>query len=58
VLEVLQRARLEVVNADHAIPLAEQVLAEMGAEKAGSAGDYSGGHQAIVSAVLAGSGPA
>jgi hypothetical protein len=26
------------------VPLAEQVLAEMGAEKAGAAGDYAGGH--------------
>src|SRR5207247_1908797 len=44
VLEILERARLEVVDADHAIPLAEQVLAEMGAEKTGSAGHDSGRH--------------
>jgi len=44
VLEVLQRAGLEVVDADDAVPLAEQVLAQVGAEKPGSAGNYSARH--------------
>jgi len=56
VRDVLEGARLEVVHADHAVPLAEQVLAEVGAEKTGSAGHDSGRHHAIVSAALAGSG--
>ena len=34
VLEVLERRRLEVVDADHAVPLREQVVAEMRAEEA------------------------
>ncbi len=38
--DVLQRARLEVVDADHAMPLGEQVVAEMRAEEPGSAGDH------------------
>jgi hypothetical protein len=45
VLEVGQRARLEVVDADDSMPLAEQVLAEVGAEKAGSAGDDRRRHE-------------
>ena len=45
VLDVRERARLEVVHADHAVALLEQVLAEMRAEKAGSAGDDCGGHE-------------
>jgi hypothetical protein len=44
VLDVLQRAGLEVVDAEHAVPLAEQVLAQVGAEKPGSAGHDSGRH--------------
>ena len=45
VLDVLQRAGLEVVDADHPVPLAEQVLAEVGAEEAGAAGDHTGAHR-------------
>ena len=44
VLEVLERARLEVVDADDAKPLAEQVFAEVGTEESGSAGDDGSGH--------------
>jgi hypothetical protein len=45
VLEVLERARLEVVHADDAVPLPKEVLTEMGAEKPGSPGDDSGRHE-------------
>jgi hypothetical protein len=45
VLDVLQRAGLEVVEAEHAMSLAEQVLAEVRAEEAGAAGDYAGTHR-------------
>ncbi len=38
-LDVLERARLEVVDADHPVPLLEQVVAEMRAEEPGAAGD-------------------
>ena len=44
VLDVLERARLEVVDADHPVPLLEQVVAEMGAEEAGAAGHHRGRH--------------
>src|SRR5205807_9524356 len=56
VLEVLERARLQIVHADDAGALREQVFAEMGAEKTGAARDDGSGHHGIVSAVLAGSG--
>src|SRR5215208_7362207 len=57
VLEVLQRAGLEVVHADHAVARLKQVLTKMGAEKPGSSGDYSGGHERImVTTPQAGSG--
>src|SRR6266542_4355568 len=46
VLEVLERAALEVVDADHAVARLKQVLTEMGAEKPGSPGDDSGWHEA------------
>ena len=39
VLDVLQRAGVEVVDADHPVALVEQVVAEVGAEESGSAGD-------------------
>ena len=39
---------LEVVDADHPVPLAEQVLAEVGAEEAGAAGDHAGAHRALM----------
>jgi hypothetical protein len=45
VLEVRERARLQVVDADDAVPLLEQVLAEVGTEKAGSAGDDCRRHE-------------
>src|SRR5260221_2752444 len=43
--DVLQRPGLEVVEADHPVPLAKQVLAEVGPEEAGAAGDYAGAHR-------------
>jgi hypothetical protein len=46
VLEVLERARLEVVETENAITLPEQVVAEVGTEEAGSAGDDGRGHGA------------
>ena len=39
VLDVLKRAGVEVVDADHAIVACQQVIAEMGAEKPGPSGD-------------------
>ena len=39
VLDVRERARLEVVDADHPVTALEQRIAEMRAEKAGTAGD-------------------
>ena len=36
--DVLQRPRIQVVEADHPMPLFEQVLAEMGPEESRSAG--------------------
>jgi hypothetical protein len=38
VADVLERARLEVVDADHALAACQQVVAEVGAEEAGAAG--------------------
>ena len=43
-----QRPGLEVVDADHPVALPEQVLAEMGAEEAGAAGDHAGTHRAAI----------
>ena len=45
VLDVLERPRVEIVDGDDAMSLREQVIAEMGAEKTGSAGDDGGGHE-------------
>ena len=45
VLDIGERAGLEVVHAENAIALREQVIAEMGAEKPGSAGDDCGWHE-------------
>jgi hypothetical protein len=45
VLEIDERARLEVVYADHAVPLREQEVAEMGTEEAGPAGYDRSGHE-------------
>jgi hypothetical protein len=39
VLDVLERAGVEVVDADDAEAARDQVIAEMGAEEAGSSGD-------------------
>ena len=44
VLDVGQRAGLEVVDADHAMAAPQQLLAEVRAEEAGAAGDEAGGH--------------
>ena len=50
VLDVLQRARLEVVDADDAVPAAQQLVAQMRAEEAGATGDKAGGHAAEATA--------
>ena len=39
VRDVLERPRLEVVDADDAVPLLEQVIAEVRPEEPGAAGD-------------------
>jgi hypothetical protein len=44
VLDVRQRARLEVVDADNAVPAREQLVAEVRSQKPGAAGDQAGGH--------------
>ena len=44
-LDVGERARLEVVDADHPVAPAEQRLAEVGAEEAGAAGHHRGWHR-------------
>ena len=44
VLDVLQRARVEVVDADHAVAVGEQRVAHVGTEKSRSAGDDAGTH--------------
>jgi hypothetical protein len=44
VLDVPQRARLQVVDAHHPIALREQVVAEVRAEETRSAGDERRGH--------------
>ena len=46
VLDVRERAGLEVVDADHAVPAAQQLVAEMGPQEAGAAGHEAGGHRA------------
>ena len=45
VLDVRERPRLEVVHTDNAVPLLEQRLAEMRAEKACPARDHRGRHR-------------
>src|SRR5206468_6951689 len=45
-LDVVQRARVEVMNADKPKPPADQVIAEMRPEETGPAGDDRGGHRA------------
>ena len=44
VLDVRQRAGLEVVDADHAVAAAQQLVAQVRAEEPGAAGDQAGGH--------------
>ena len=44
VLDVGQRAGLEVVHADHAVAAREQLVAQMRSEETGAAGDQAGGH--------------
>ena len=44
VLDVGERAGIEVVDADDAVPALEEMVAEVGAEKAGAAGDEGGAH--------------
>jgi hypothetical protein len=44
VLHVLGRARIEVVHAEHSMPVGEEVVAEMGAEEARSARHYRRTH--------------
>ncbi len=44
VLDISERACLEVVYTDNAMPLLEKVVAEMRAEETGSAGDNRGWH--------------
>ena len=45
VLDVLQRAGVEVVDADHPVALGQQVIAQVRAEEPGSAGDDAGAHR-------------
>ena len=44
VLDVGERAGLEVVDADHAVPAAEELVAEVRAQETGPARDQAGGH--------------
>jgi hypothetical protein len=44
VLDVLERARVEVVDTENAVAVGEQVVAEVGAKKARPAGDDDGAH--------------
>jgi hypothetical protein len=44
VLDVVERPRLEVVDADHPVPASEQVITEMRAEEAGAARYQRGWH--------------
>ena len=55
VLDVRERAADEVVDADDPVAALEQVVAEMRAEKAGSAGHQRGRHGAMLAVPLAGS---
>ncbi len=45
VLDVRERARLEVVDADHAVAAREQLVAQVRSEEAGTAGDQAGAHR-------------
>jgi hypothetical protein len=44
VIDVSQRRGLEVVHADHVMPLGEQVVAQVRADEPGAAGDHDGAH--------------
>src|SRR5581483_10747374 len=44
VLDVVERPRLEVVHADHAMAAAQQFIAHVRPEEAGAAGDKTGWH--------------
>ena len=44
VLDVLQRTGVQVVDADHAVALGQQPIAEMGAQEPRSPGDHAGAH--------------
>jgi hypothetical protein len=56
VLQVLEGGCLEIVETDDAVPVREQVLAEVRAEESGSAGDHRRWHEAkMVSACPAAS---
>ena len=44
VLDVRERRRLEVVDADHAVAAAQERFTEVRSEEPGTAGDDSGGH--------------
>jgi hypothetical protein len=45
VSDVLERSGLEIVHADHALSARDQVVAQVGAEEAGAAGDQGGRHR-------------
>jgi hypothetical protein len=49
VLDVRQRPRLEVVDAEHAVTAAEQCFTEVGAEESGPAGDDRRGNVSVLS---------
>src|SRR5262245_59204305 len=44
VLDVLERPRIEVVDAEHPVARGQQMVAEMRADEARAAGHESGGH--------------
>ena len=45
VLDIRRPPGNEVVDTDHSMALGDKAVAEVGAEKSGSAGDQSGGHE-------------
>ena len=47
VLDVPQRSGLEVVDADHPVPTAQQLVAQMGPQEACATGDETGGHWSL-----------
>jgi hypothetical protein len=49
VLDVPERARIEVVDAQHAVPAREQEVAQMAPEEAGAAGNDRSRHVAHLS---------